>query len=69
MDHRTIHRFLSPDAQSRICRRDRGVSFGITPTPELSDTHTPETETSDANESRLDARASRRRARELRMTM
>ncbi|KAJ5228823.1 hypothetical protein N7489_009531 [Penicillium chrysogenum] len=33
MDHRTIHRFLSPDAQSRICRRDRGVSFGITPTP------------------------------------
>lgn len=69
MDHRTIHRFLSPDAQSRICRRDRGVSFGITPTPELSDTNTPETETSDATESRRDARASRRRTRELRMTM
>ncbi|KAJ5788225.1 hypothetical protein N7457_003215 [Penicillium paradoxum] len=69
MDHRTIHRFLSPDAQSRISRRDRGVSFGITPTPELSDTHTPETETSDATESCRDARASRRRARELRMTM
>ncbi|KAJ5445974.1 Histone-lysine N-methyltransferase SET9 [Penicillium cf. griseofulvum] len=69
MDHRTIHRFLSPDAQSRICRRDRGVSFGITPTPELSDTNTPETETSDAAESRRDARASRRRTRELRMTM
>ncbi|QQK40153.1 Histone-lysine N-methyltransferase set9 [Penicillium digitatum] len=69
MDHRTIHRFLSPDAQSRICRRDRGVSFGITPTPELSDTNTPETETSDAAESRLDARASRRRTRELRMNM
>ncbi|KAJ5348992.1 uncharacterized protein MYU51_011739 [Penicillium brevicompactum] len=69
MDHRTIHRFLSPDAQSRISRRDRGVSFGITPTPELSDTHTPETETSDANESKRDARASRRRTRELRMTM
>ncbi|KAJ5964775.1 Histone-lysine N-methyltransferase SET9 [Penicillium vulpinum] len=69
MDHRTIHRFLSPDAQSRISRRDRGVSFGITPTPELSDTNTPETETSDANESRRDARASRRRTRELRMTM
>ncbi|KAJ5170781.1 Histone-lysine N-methyltransferase SET9 [Penicillium coprophilum] len=66
MDHRTIHRFLSPDAQSRICRRDRGVSFGITPTPELSDTNTPE---SDATESRRDARASRRRTRELRMTM
>lgn len=69
MDHRTIHRFLSPDAQSRISRRDRGVSFGITPTPELSDTHTPETEASDATESRRDARATRRRARELRMTM
>ncbi|KAK4861302.1 hypothetical protein LT330_004218 [Penicillium expansum] len=69
MDHRTIHRFLSPDAQSRICRRDRGVSFGITPTPELSDTNTPERETSDAAESRRDARASRRRTRELRMTM
>jgi histone-lysine N-methyltransferase SUV420H len=69
MDHRTVHRFLSPDAQMRINRRDRGVSFGITPTPELSDTHTPETETSDANESRRDARASRRRTRELRMTM
>ncbi|OQE41852.1 hypothetical protein PENCOP_c004G05172 [Penicillium coprophilum] len=66
MDHRTIHRFLSPDAQSRICRRDRGVSFGITPTPELSDTNTPD---SDAAESRRDARASRRRTRELRMTM
>ncbi|KAJ5824544.1 hypothetical protein N7447_006884 [Penicillium robsamsonii] len=69
MDHRTIHRFLSPDAQSRICRRDRGVSFGITPTPELSDTNTPETENSDAAESRRDARATRRRTRELRMTM
>jgi histone-lysine N-methyltransferase SUV420H len=69
MDHRTIHRFLSPDAQSRVCRRDRGVSSGVTPTPELSDTHTPETETSDANESRRAARATRRRTRELRMTM
>ncbi|KGO73825.1 Carboxylesterase, type B [Penicillium italicum] len=65
MDHRTIHRFLSPEAQSRICRRDRGVSFGITPTPELSDTNTPETETRDALESSRDARASRRRTREL----
>ena len=69
MDHRTVHRFLSPDAQLRINRRDRGVSFGITPTPELSDTHTPEGETSDANESSRNARASRRRTRELRMTM
>ncbi|KAJ6069365.1 hypothetical protein N7499_011252 [Penicillium canescens] len=69
MDHRTVHRFLSPDAQSRVSRRGRGVSFGITPTPELSDTNTPEAETSDMNESRRDARASRRRTRELRMTM
>lgn len=67
MDHRTVHRFLSPDAQSRICRRDRGVSFGITPTPELSDTNTPEREISDSTESHRDARASRRRTRELRM--
>lgn len=69
MDHRTVHRFLSPEAQSRINRRGRGVSFGITPTPELSDTQTPETETSDPNESQRDARATRRRTRELRMTM
>jgi histone-lysine N-methyltransferase SUV420H len=69
MDHRTVHRFLSPDAQLRMNRKDRGVSFGITPTPELSDTHTPETEASDATESRRNARASRRRTRELRMTM
>jgi histone-lysine N-methyltransferase SUV420H len=69
MDHRTVHRFLSPDAQSRVSRRGRGVSFGITPTPELSDTHTPEAETSDTKETRRDARASRRRTRELRMTM
>ncbi|KAJ5295320.1 hypothetical protein PENANT_c001G03390 [Penicillium antarcticum] len=69
MDHRTVHRFLSPDAQSRVSRRGRGVSFGITPTPELSDTYTPEAETSDTNEARRDARASRRRTRELRMTM
>ncbi|KAJ5770614.1 uncharacterized protein N7511_002665 [Penicillium nucicola] len=69
MDHRTVHRFLSPDAQSRVSRRGRGVSFGVTPTPELSDTHTPEAETSDAIETRRDARASRRRTRELRMTM
>ncbi|KAJ5571659.1 hypothetical protein N7535_005319 [Penicillium sp. DV-2018c] len=69
MDHRTIHRFLSPDAQSRVCRRDRGISSGVTPTPELSDTHTPETEASDANESLRGVRATRRRTRELRMTM
>ncbi|KAJ5921034.1 Histone-lysine N-methyltransferase set9 [Penicillium verhagenii] len=68
MDHRTIHRFLSPDSEARVSRRDRGVSFGITPTPELSDTRT-DTETSDAPEPRRNTRASRRLTRELRMTM
>ncbi|KAJ5084168.1 hypothetical protein NUU61_008747 [Penicillium alfredii] len=67
MDHRTVHRFLSPDT-ARASRRDRGVSSVVTPTPELSDART-ETETSDANESRRNTRASRRRNRELRMTM
>ncbi|KAJ5805676.1 Histone-lysine N-methyltransferase SET9 [Penicillium pulvis] len=66
MDHRTIHRFLSPDSEARVSRRDRGVSFGIT--PELSDSHT-ETETSDVLEPRRNTRASRRLTRELRMTM
>ncbi|OAX82673.1 hypothetical protein ACJ72_02968 [Emergomyces africanus] len=28
MDHRTVHRFLTPDEEHRIQRRDRGVSFG-----------------------------------------
>jgi histone-lysine N-methyltransferase SUV420H len=68
MDHRTIHRFLSPDSEARVSRRDRGISFGVTPTPELSDART-ETPTSDANEPRRNTRASRRRTRDLRMTM
>jgi histone-lysine N-methyltransferase SUV420H len=68
MDHRTIHRFLSPDSEARVSRRDRGVSFGVTPTPELSDART-ETPTSDANEPRRNTRSSRPRNRELRMTM
>jgi histone-lysine N-methyltransferase SUV420H len=68
MDHRTIHRFLSPDSEARVSRRDRGISFGVTPTPELSDART-ETPTSDVNEPRRNTRASRRRTRDLRMTM
>ncbi|RAH70447.1 putative carboxylesterase [Aspergillus aculeatinus CBS 121060] len=35
MDHRVIHRFLSPEEEARVSRKDRGVSFGVTPTPEL----------------------------------
>jgi histone-lysine N-methyltransferase SUV420H len=64
MDHRTIHRFLSPESEARVSRRDRGVSFGITPTPELSDART-ETETSDVAQPRRNTRGNRR----LRMTM
>ncbi|KAJ5122740.1 Histone-lysine N-methyltransferase set9 [Penicillium atrosanguineum] len=64
MDHRVIHRFLSPESEARVSRRDRGVSFGITPTPELSDART-ETETSDVPEPRRNTRANKR----LRMTM
>ncbi|KAL4925007.1 Alpha/Beta hydrolase protein [Aspergillus undulatus] len=37
MDHREIHRFLYPEEEALISRKGRGVSFGITPTPELSD--------------------------------
>ncbi|KAJ6014897.1 Histone-lysine N-methyltransferase SET9 [Penicillium herquei] len=68
MDHRTIHRFISPESEARVSRRDRGISFGITPTPELSDTRT-DTEASDTAEARRSTRASRRLTRELRMTM
>ncbi|KAJ5668984.1 Histone-lysine N-methyltransferase set9 [Penicillium macrosclerotiorum] len=68
MDHRTIHRFISPESEARVSRRDRGVSFGITPTPELSDART-ETPTSDSNEPRRNMRATRRLTREFRMTM
>ncbi|KAJ5387105.1 Histone-lysine N-methyltransferase set9 [Penicillium cosmopolitanum] len=72
MDHRTIHRFLSNEEAS-TARKDqrRGLSFGITPTPELSDR--TETENNDppgsGSGSRRSMRASRHRTRELRMTM
>ncbi|KAI2787909.1 Histone-lysine N-methyltransferase set9 [Penicillium oxalicum] len=68
MDHRTIHRFLSPDSEARVSRRDRGISFGVTPTPELSDARTA-TPLGDGHEPRHNTRASRRRVRDLRMTM
>jgi len=63
MDHRIIYRFLSPESEARVSRRDRGISL-VTPTPELS-TRT-ETETSEAPEPRRNTRSSQRR---LRMTM
>ncbi|KAE8352983.1 histone-lysine N-methyltransferase set9 [Aspergillus coremiiformis] len=65
MDHRTVHRFLYPEEEARVSRKDRGVSFGVTPTPELSE---PRTETEDS-EACGNTRASRRRTRSLRMTM
>ncbi|EHA25173.1 hypothetical protein ASPNIDRAFT_56722 [Aspergillus niger ATCC 1015] len=68
MDHRTVHRFLYPEEEALISRKDRGVSFGITPTPELSEPHA-DTEDSEAGEDRRNTRASRRRTRSLRMTM
>ncbi|KAF7594523.1 Histone-lysine N-methyltransferase set9 [Aspergillus hancockii] len=68
MDHRTVHRFLYPDEEARVSRKDRGVSFGVTPTPELSEPRT-ETEDSEACDDRRNTRASRRRTHSLRMTM
>ncbi|PWY70468.1 histone-lysine N-methyltransferase set9 [Aspergillus heteromorphus CBS 117.55] len=68
MDHRTVHRFLYPDEEALVTRKDRGISFGITPTPELSEPHA-DTEESEACDDRRNTRASRRRTRSLRMTM
>ena len=68
MDHRTVHRFLYPEEEALVSRRGRGVSFGVTPTPELSDmrSETPDSEVLDEQRS---TRVTRRRTRALRMTM
>ncbi|PKX98677.1 SET domain-containing protein [Aspergillus novofumigatus IBT 16806] len=68
MDHRTVHRFLYPEEEAVISRKDRGVSFGVTPTPELSEPRT-ETEGSEGCDDKRTTRASRRRTHSLRMTM
>ncbi|KAL1961537.1 hypothetical protein VTN77DRAFT_1624 [Rasamsonia byssochlamydoides] len=68
MDHRTVHRFLHPEEEAKIDRKSRGVSFGVTPTPELSADTRSETEPSEPDE-RRSTRASRRLNRELRKTM
>ncbi|BCS26370.1 histone-lysine N-methyltransferase Set9 [Aspergillus puulaauensis] len=68
MDHRTVHRFLYPDEEALVSRRGRGVSFGITPTPELSDMRS-ETPDSEALDEQRSTRVTRRRTRALRMTM
>ncbi|KAL5003415.1 histone-lysine N-methyltransferase set9 [Aspergillus recurvatus] len=67
MDHRTIHRFLYPDEEALVSRRGRGVSFGVTPTPELSDMRS-ETPDSEAPDERGSTRVTRRRTRALRVT-
>lgn len=70
MDHRTIHRFLYREEEAQISRRDRGVSSGVTATPELSDTRTETEEASDiSDELRRGIRASRRSTRGIRLTM
>lgn len=68
MDHRTVHRFLYPEEEALVSRRGRGVSFGITPTPELSDMRS-ETPDSEALDEQRSTRVTRRRTRALRMTM
>ncbi|KAL4978609.1 histone-lysine N-methyltransferase set9 [Aspergillus desertorum] len=67
MDHRTIHRFLYPEEEALISRKGRGVSFGITPTPELCDVRS-ETPDSEALDERGSTRVTRRRTRALRVT-
>ena len=70
MDHRTIHRFLYREEEAQISRRDRGVSSGVTATPELSDTRMETEEASDiSDELRRGIRASRRSTRGIRLTM
>ncbi|KAL2803004.1 hypothetical protein BJX63DRAFT_413221 [Aspergillus granulosus] len=68
LDHREVHRFLYPEEEALISRKGRGVSFGITPTPELSEarTETPDSETVDEQRS---MRVTRRHTRALRVTM
>ncbi|KAL4968663.1 SET domain-containing protein [Aspergillus stella-maris] len=68
MDHRTVHRFLYPEEEALITRKGRGVSFGITPTPELSDMRS-ETPDSEALDEQRSTRVTRRHTRALRMTM
>lgn len=73
MDHRTIHRFLYREEEAQVSRRDRGVSSGVTITPELSDTRTEAEDSSEmGDEIRRGTRTSRRSTRGIRgirMTM
>ncbi|KAH8696016.1 SET domain protein [Talaromyces proteolyticus] len=66
MDHRTVHRFLSTEEELKVDRKTRGISFGVTPTPEPSSDARSETEFSDT-EARRRTRASRRYLNSLRL--
>jgi histone-lysine N-methyltransferase SUV420H len=68
MDHRTVHRFLRSEDEACIQRRGRGISIGVSPTPEVSDART-ETDVSEFGDDRRMTRGSRRAARDLKMTM
>lgn len=67
MDHRTVHRFLTAEEESKVQRRGRGVSFGVSPTPEISDTRT-ETDASEIGDEGRVTRNRRRAARESRFS-
>lgn len=70
MDHRTIHRFLHREEEIHVSRRDRGVSSGVTTTPEISETRTEAEDGSElGDELRRGTRSSRRSTRGIRMTM
>lgn len=68
MDHRTVQRFLHWEELAGYSRRDRGVSGNATPTTESSDRPT-DTEESEMGEDGCKTRTTRRRTRQLRMTM
>ncbi|EEA26004.1 histone lysine methyltransferase Set9 [Talaromyces marneffei ATCC 18224] len=68
MDHRTVHRFLSAEEEAKVDRKHRSGVVTPTPTPEIIPLDTrSETEFSDYEGRRL-TRASRIRARSLRLT-
>jgi histone-lysine N-methyltransferase SUV420H len=64
MDHRTVHRFLTSDAEARIQRRGRGISQTASLTPDRSDVRTEITDFSEAGDGRRVTRARRRSARD-----
>ncbi|KAM5454278.1 histone lysine methyltransferase Set9 [Microsporum audouinii] len=65
MDHRTIHRFLTNDDESRLDRRGRGLGVStVSTTPDVSETRT-ETDASEIGDGRRVTRSSRRASRRL----